>query len=114
MATKRTTLNFIDLAPAIMDEEKAREMFERLRWPNGPRCMKCGSVDVYRVTSAPGSGTRKGLIRCRDCEAFFTVTVGTVFEDSHVPLGKWLAAIQLMASSKKGFSAHQLHRMLKV
>jgi transposase-like protein len=96
-----------------VDDDTAREIIAKLRWPNGPRCVQCGSVDgVYKVTSAAGSSTRKGLYACRDCRGQFTVTVGTIFEDSHIPLGKWLAAIHLMASSKKGVSAHQLHRTL--
>jgi transposase-like protein len=95
------------------DDDTAREIIAKLRWPDGPRCVHCGSVDgVYKITSAAGSSTRKGLYACRDCRGQFTVTVGTIFEDSHIPLGKWLAAIHLMASSKKGVSAHQLHRML--
>ncbi|HEV8640703.1 MAG TPA: IS1595 family transposase [Methylomirabilota bacterium] len=114
MKREKPALDFVERAPAIQDEDTAREIFERLRWPNGPRCIKCGSVDVYRIASQPGSSTRKGVLRCRDCEQQFTVTVGTVFEDSHVSLGKWLAAVNMMASSKKGVSAHFLHRWLKV
>src|SRR5437762_3965382 len=105
---------FLDVAAIAPDDEKARTILEKLRWPTGPRCVKCGSVDVYRVAIQEGSQTRAGLLRCRDCDGQFTVTVGTIFEDSHVPLGKWLVAIHLMAASKKGISSHQLHRMLKV
>lgn len=97
------------------DDDTAREIIEKIRWPNGPRCVHCGSVDgVYRITSAAGSSTRKGLFACRDCRGQFTVTTGMVFEDTHIPLGKWVVALHLMASSKKGISAHQLHRMLKI
>jgi transposase-like protein len=96
------------------DDDTAREIITRLRWPNGPVCFKCGGVRVSPITSAAGSSTRKGLYYCPDCRGQFTVTVGTIFEDSHIPLGKWLAAIHLMASSKKGVSAHQIHRMLKL
>lgn len=103
-----------ELFALYADESRARETMERLRWPNGPRCIKCGSVDVYRITSAANSTTQKGLLRCRDCDGQFSVTVGTVFEDSKIPLGKWLIAIHLLCASKKGMSAHQLHRMLGV
>lgn len=96
------------------DETRARDAMERLRWPQGPRCVKCGSVNVYRITSAAESTTQHGLLRCRECERTFSVTVGTVFEDSKIPLGKWLIAIHLLCASKKGMSAHQLHRMLGV
>jgi transposase-like protein len=104
-----------DLAADIYsDDDKARELLERLRWPQGPRCVKCGSLSVYKMGRMEGSSSRKGLIRCRDCEQQFSVTVGTIFEDSHIGLGKWFMAIHLMCASKKGMSAHQLHRMLGV
>lgn len=96
------------------DEDKARELLERLRWPEGPSCPHCGSKNVVRLiprsdSKRPG---RKGLLKCRDCRRQFTVTVNTIFEDSHIRLGKWLMAIHLFCSSKKGISAHQLYRML--
>jgi transposase-like protein len=88
---------------------------EFLRWGNaGPVCPHCGGVDPYRLTPKEGSKTRKGVLKCRACRKQFTVTVGTVFEDSHVKLTKWLQAIYLIGASKKGISAHQLHRMLGV
>ena len=71
-------------------------------------------MDPYRLTPKAGSKTRQGLWKCRACRKQFTVTVGTVFEDSHIPITKWLLAIHLLASSKKGMSAHQLHRMLGI
>ena len=108
------TTGFEIAAEAYSNDNEAREALERLRWPNGARCVKCGSLNVYKISSAPNSKTRPGLYRCRDCEQQFTVTVGTIFEDSHVALGKWLMAIHLMCASKKGMSAHQLHRMLGV
>jgi transposase-like protein len=98
-----------------MDEDQARGVLEKLRWPDGVRCVKCESVDgVYKITSAKGSTTRPGVFACRDCKGQFSVTVGTIFEDSHIPLGKWLVAVHLMAASEKGVSAHQLHRMLGI
>jgi len=95
------------------DDDKAREYLESIRWPDGqPVCPKCGSIaDHYRLE---GKAHRRGLLKCQDCRKQFSVTVGTVFEHSHIPLSKWLAAAYLLRSSKKGMSAHQLHRTLGV
>jgi transposase-like protein len=79
-------------------------------WPKGPHCPRCGGFD--RIT--PVKGARPGLRRCGPCKREFTVTVGTIFERSKVPLHKWFQAAHLLASSKKGISAHQLHRTLRV
>ena len=98
-------------APHFQDEDKARERLESLRWPTGPFCPHCGSFDATRLS---GKKHRKGLVQCNDCREQFTVTVGTVFERSKVPLHKWLLANHLLCSSKKGISAHQIHRMLGV
>jgi transposase-like protein len=97
------------------DEDKAREALEAVRWPNGPVCPHCGSTgdDVAKVEGKKQSH-RPGLYYCNACEGQFTVTVGTVFERSKIPLSKWWLAVHLLNSSKKGFSAHQLHRTLKV
>lgn len=92
-------------------EDQAREYFERLRWPDGPICVHCGSVAVYRLQ---GEATRPGLLKCRDCKGQFTVTVDTVMEDTHLPLSLWAKAFHLMASSKKGVSALQLQRNLGI
>ena len=98
--------------PIYQDADKAREHLEALRWPDGPVCPNCGVVDnAHQMT---GKSTRPGLWKCRDCRKPFSVTVGTVFERSKIPLNKWLLATQLIASSKKGMSAHQLHRTLGV
>jgi transposase-like protein len=83
---------------------------ESIVWPKGPYCPRCGGFD--RIT--PVNGGRAGLRRCGPCKREFTVTVGTIFERSHIKLHKWFQAAHLMASSKKGISAHQLHRTLKV
>jgi transposase-like protein len=105
--------NLVELVARYADEDKARETFERLRWPSGTICPNYGTVgESYRMLSAAGSSTRKGLWRCRACGQQFTVTVGTLLEDSHIPIGKWLTAFHLLAASKKGMSAHQMHRML--
>ena len=90
-------------------EDQAREFFEVRRWPHGPSCVHCGSVNVYRLG---GQSQRPGLIECRDCKGNFTVTVGTVMEDSHLPLSTWAKGFHVMASSKKGMSALQLQRNL--
>jgi transposase-like protein len=98
--------------PIFHDEEAARKHFEALRWPDGPICPHCGVVDD--ATELQGKSTRPGVYKCKSCEKPFSATVGTVFERSHVPLHKWLYANHLMCSSKKGVSAHQLHRTLGV
>lgn len=109
-------LNISQLAKYFSDEDAARELLEKMRWPNGAACPRCGGSDPYKLTPRATSKKpgRKGLYKCRACRKQFTVTVGTVFEDSHIPLSKWLLAIHLLASSKKGMSAHQLHRNLGI
>ena len=99
-------------APYFHDEQKAREYLEASRWPNGPVCPHCGgSEKIYRLQ---GKTARPGLLKCGHCRRQFTVTVGTLFERSHIPLHKWLYAAYLLCSSKKGISSHQLHRMLDI
>lgn len=98
--------------PIYTNEAKARAHLEALRWPDGPVCPHCGVID--NAVRLAGESTRPGLYKCRDCRLPFSVTVGTVFERSKIPMHKWLLAAHLMASSKKGFSAHQLHRAIKV
>jgi transposase-like protein len=94
------------------DENAARKHLERLQWPEGPVCPHCGVIN--EATKLKGNSTRPGVWKCRPCQKPFSVTVGTVFEDSHVPLHKWLYAAHLLTSSKKGISSHQLHRTLGV
>ena len=108
-------INLIELAQRYSDEDAARELLESIRWPNGTACPHCGSVKGYRLepkatSKRPG---RKGLWKCGDCRKQFTVTVGTIFEGSHIKLNKWVMAIYIMCASKKGVSALQLQRMLK-
>jgi transposase-like protein len=98
--------------PILTDKDRAREYLERQRWADGVYCPHCGGVDKCRKLE--GKSHRPGLYQCGDCRKQFTVTVGTVFERSKVPLNKWLLATFLMASSKKGMSAHQLHRTIGV
>jgi len=98
-----------------VDEELARELLERVRWPDGPICPHCVVVGGhYRVIPRKGSKSpvRQGVWKCRDCRKQFTVTVGTVFQGSKIPLSKWVTAIYLMDGSAKRLNAHQLHRRL--
>jgi transposase-like protein len=97
--------------PIFHDEDAARAHLERVLWPQGPVCPRCG-VMGDRITKLQGKSTRPGVYKCKDCRKPFSVTVGTVMERSHIPLSKWVLAAQLMASSKKGMSALQLQRML--
>ncbi len=109
-------------APHFTDPDKAREHLEALRWPDGAICPHCESMKAKRLPAQRGRPTkahpegavRDGVYQCADCRKQFSVTVGTVFESSKVPLNKWLMATHLLCASKKGMSAHQLHRMLGV
>ena len=108
-------INIVELGQRFSDEDKARELLESVRWPNGTACLHCGSIKVYRLepktdSKRPG---RKGLWKCGDCRKQFTVTVGTIFEGSHIALNKWVIAVYLMCASKKGVSALQLMRMME-
>jgi len=94
-----------------MTNEEARALLEALRWPNGPICVNCGSE---RVTALNGKSCRPGLKKCKDCRKQFTVTVGTIFESSHIQLSDWMFAFNAMCASKKGISALQLQRMLEL
>ena len=118
------------LEPHFQGEDKAREYLEAMRWPEGPICPHCGLLgEAYRIVRKEKSKeqviamlrarkrirkAQKGLWKCKGCKKQFTVTVKTIFEDSHIPLHKWLLAIHLMTASKKGMSAHQLMRMLDI
>src|SRR6202521_2941083 len=98
------------LAPQFQNDEAARAHLEKTLWPDGPVCPKCGIIgEAFRLK---GETNRDGLYKCSACREPFTVTMRTIFEDSHIPLHKWLLAIHLMCSSKKGVSAHQLWRNL--
>lgn len=99
-------------APHFQDADKAREYLEALRWPNGHICPHCGVEGAHYAMK--GASHRSGLMKCKDCRKQFSVTVGTVFERSKIPLNKWLMAVHLMCASKKAISSHQLHRMLGV
>jgi len=110
-------MNLNELVKNFNDEDKARDFLEAQRWPNGTVCPHCGvSGESYRLKAKPDSKNpvRPGVWKCGGCRKQFTVKVGTIFEDSHIPLTTWLKAIHLLCASKKGMSAHQLHRMLGV
>jgi transposase-like protein len=105
------------IQPQFSDEDSARGYLEAKRWPDGAVCPHCGVVgESYRLkpTENGEKHARKGLWKCGGCREQFSVTVGTIFEDSHIPLHKWLLAIHLLCSSKKGISAHQLMRNLSL
>lgn len=100
--------------PYFHDEEAAFAKLESIIWPDGPVCPKCGSLRAYKMKANPEKRIRVGLWKCGDCRKQYTVKIGTIFEDSKVPLHKWLQCFHLIASSKKGISANQLHRTLGV
>src|SRR5258708_4315087 len=118
------------LEPRFQDEDAAREYLEAQRWPDGPVCPHCGLIgEAWKITVKEKTPEqiqalrrqkkrirkpRKGLYQCAGCRKQFSVTVKTIFEDSHIPLHKWLLASHLMCASKKGISAHQLMRMLDI
>ncbi len=97
--------------PRYKNERSARAYLEKVRWPDGAECPRCGEKRAHRIK---GKSVRRGLWFCGACRKQFTVTVGTLFERSKIPLHKWLLANHLICASKKGMSAHQLHRMLGV
>src|SRR5260370_37502700 len=96
-------LNLATLAALFTDEDAAREFLESLIWKNGPVCPHCDSTEAYTLTPKPGSTKpcRKGLYKCKACRKQFTVRIGTIFEDSHLPFTKWLMTIHLITSSNK-------------
>lgn len=101
-------------ATMFHDNDAAREHLESIRWADGVYCPHCGNTDGETIHKLAGKSTRPGLFQCNACREHFTVTVGTVMERSKIPLSKWVLGFHLYASSKKGMSAHQLHRMLGV
>lgn len=98
--------------PYFQSDQEARKFLEQKLWPNGPVCPHCQAKE--RIYKSTGKGVREGVYRCNNCDRDFTVTVGTVMEGSHLPLRKWLLAIYLFSTSKKGISAKQLQRILDV
>src|SRR6201996_3019518 len=102
-------------APHFHDEAAAFERVEKVLWPQGPVCHHCGCMGrISAIAPNPEKRVRYGLKRCGDCKQQFTVRMGTIFEESKLPLHIWLQAMHLMCASKKGVSAHQLHRTLEI
>lgn len=101
---------------SMYSEDQTREYLETLRWHNGRVCPHCSSLKSYSLKPRPNSNrpVRNGVYKCRDCKKQFTVTVGNIFEGSHIPLNKWIMTTTLITSSKKGMSANQLKRMLSI
>lgn len=117
MTTERDELNLVSLAQEYADEDKARGLLESILWPDGPVCPHCKNHKekaIYKLQRKEGSKTRAGVHKCGACRKQFTVRVGTIFEDSHLPISKWLMAIFILCSSKKSISANQMSRMLKI
>ena len=100
--------------PCYHDDEAARIQLESIRWPDGPFCPICGAFDTVKPMATPPKAKGGGWQWCSKCRRRFTVRVGSIFHRSHIPLHKWLLGFRLMAGSKKGFSAHQMHRTLKL
>jgi transposase-like protein len=100
--------------PIFQNETKAREALEAVLWPDGPFCRHCGNSDPEKIAKMQGKSARPGLYYCNECKREFTVTVGTVFERSKVPLTKWWMAAHMLNSGKNGVSAHEMHRTIKV
>lgn len=112
-------VNLVSLIERFGSEDKCRDYLERLRWPNGVACPRCGDKSVSRVTARKGGKGKdadeaRNQFDCNSCRYQFSVKAGTVFHDSHLPLWKWFLATYMMCESKKGMSANQLRRTLGV
>lgn len=106
--------NVADIPHAWADERRAVEYLERQRWGDSPACPRCGDMDVYQMKAADGSRSARYLWRCRGCKQQYTVRVGTIMEDSAIPLSHWCFAFHAACASKKGVSALQIRRMTGV
>lgn len=104
--------NLDNILTTFATDASARTFLESFLWPNGPVCPRCKGSDPARVYKMKCASVREGLYNCKDCRRQFTVTVGTIFEDSHIPIRKWIIGLFLMASSKKGMSSLQFKRIL--
>jgi transposase-like protein len=100
-------MNLVELIKDFADESKCRAYIEKLRWPNAIECPRCKSVKVYRIV-------KRDQLLCSSCEYQFSVTVDSIFHDTHLPLWKWFLATYLLTESRKGMSANQMKRMLNV
>lgn len=99
-------MTIIDVCNVFSSDEKCRELLERLRWPASPECPRCKTQELARLDER--------LLYCKDCNYQFSVTAGTIFHDSHLPLIKWFTTTFLLCQAKKGMSAHQIHRTLGI
>jgi transposase-like protein len=102
------------LSKIYTDENAARLHFEALLWPNGPTCPHCGNTDQARIAKLEGKSTRPGVYKCRECRKPFSVTVGNVFERSHIKLHQWAYATHILTAGKKRTSSLQVSRMLGI
>lgn len=117
MSATPANLDLIQIMAHFATDEGAREYLESVRWPNGPVCPHCSNAEqakIYAIAANPTKNVRAGLYECKECNGQFTVTVGTIFEDSKIPLRKWLVAWYMLCTSKKGVSALQIQRMLDI
>jgi transposase-like protein len=117
MSTTPADLDLTQIMAHFATDEAARQYLENVRWPNGPVCPHCSNADqakIYAIAPNPAKKVRAGLYECKGCGGQFTVTVGTIFEDSKIQLRKWLVAWYLLCTSKKGVSALQIQRMLDI
>ena len=110
MKEKQTSL--FDVIDRFNTEEKCIAHFERVRWPEELTCIRCGSNHIAKIKAKGKTGKERSLYWCGNCDYQYSVTTGTIFHDSHLPLTKWFLAIYLICSSKKGVSAKQLQRQL--
>jgi len=101
----KADMNLVKLVEQFGSEAKCRDYLEALRWPNGPICPKCGAVTVSRIKV-------RGQFDCNACRHQFSVTAGTIFHDSHLPVWKWFLAAYMMVEAKKGISANQIKRII--
>lgn len=109
-------MNLIDVTKDFATEDACLMYLEKLRWPSGLTCLKCGSVRISRINPKDKRGKTRRLYQCleKECHYQFTATTGTIFHDTHLPLQKWFLALALICESKKGMSANQLKRALGV
>ena len=114
---KNEELTLMKIMERFSTEEAARKYFENIRWPNGPICPHCGNADqtrIYKIAANPKKKIRAGLYKCAECSDQFTVTVGTVMEDSHIPINKWLIAFYMICASKTQVAALEMQRCLEL
>jgi transposase-like protein len=107
-------MNLVEVIREFKTDDDCRNYLEKLRWPDGVRCIRCKSSQVRRLSVPDKKKRIREIVECKSCAYQFSVTAGTIFHDSHLPLTKWFLVVALMCESKKGISAHQIHRSLKI